>query len=79
MNRLSNFILTKIGTDGLMHFSISASATAVLSLILPAWIAFLIVFMCGIAKEIYDKVSGKGTPEWKDILCDAAGCVIGAM
>ena len=79
MDKFSNFILTHIGPDGLMHFSISASATAVLSLILPAWIAFLIVFLFGIAKEIYDKWSKKGTPEWKDILCDLAGCLVGAM
>ena len=27
----------------------------------------------GIAKEIYDGVSGKGTPSFKDIIADAAG------
>ncbi len=35
----------------------------------------------GIAKEIYDKASRRGTPSWKDLLADLAGValVIGIM
>jgi uncharacterized protein YfiM (DUF2279 family) len=30
----------------------------------------------GIAKEIYDKVSRRGTPSWKDLLADFAGVAL---
>ncbi|MCI0697806.1 hypothetical protein L0337_38135 [candidate division KSB1 bacterium] len=30
----------------------------------------------GIAKEIYDKVSRRGTPSWKDLLADLAGAAL---
>lgn len=30
----------------------------------------------GIAKEIYDKVSRRGTPSWKDLLADLAGVAL---
>jgi uncharacterized protein YfiM (DUF2279 family) len=32
----------------------------------------------GIAKEIYDKVSRRGTPSWKDLLADLAGAALAA-
>ena len=32
-----------------------------------------IAFTIGLAKEVYDGVSGKGTPSFKDIVADAAG------
>lgn len=37
------------------------------------------VLAIGIAKEIYDKVSEKGCCEWKDIMCDLIGIVIGVL
>jgi uncharacterized protein YfiM (DUF2279 family) len=30
----------------------------------------------GIAKEIYDKISRRGTPSWKDLLADFAGVAL---
>ena len=33
----------------------------------------------GIGKEIYDGVSGKGTPSFKDIVADAAGVAVGIL
>jgi Fe-S cluster biosynthesis and repair protein YggX len=33
----------------------------------------------GIGKEVYDKVSKKGWAEWKDIICDIIGIIIGAL
>ncbi len=35
--------------------------------------AFGIAFSIGLAKEVYDGVSGRGTPSVKDIIADAAG------
>ncbi|MBN1480394.1 hypothetical protein EH223_20300 [candidate division KSB1 bacterium] len=31
----------------------------------------------GIAKEVYDGVSGKGTPSFKDVIADVAGVAVG--
>lgn len=33
----------------------------------------------GIAKEIYDKVSRRGTPSWKDLLADLAGAALAVV
>jgi len=35
--------------------------------------AWLGVVIAGVGKEIYDKVSGKGTPEWKDAFATIVG------
>lgn len=37
------------------------------------------VLSIGIAKEIYDKVSGKGCAEWSDLLADFVGVIIGIL
>ena len=41
--------------------------------------AVSVSFSIGIGKEIYDGVSGKGTPSWKDIVADAAGVMFGIL
>jgi uncharacterized protein YfiM (DUF2279 family) len=38
-----------------------------------------ITFSIGAAKEIYDGVSGKGSPSFKDLLADAAGILVGFL
>lgn len=39
---------------------------------------FGLACIAGAAKEVYDKYSGKGTPEWLDFLATAASGFIGA-
>lgn len=46
---------------------------------LSYWQAALIVLSIGVAKEVYDKVSGKGTAEWKDIIADCIGIGLGSI
>jgi hypothetical protein len=53
--------------------------TLELSRFLPCWQAALIVLSIGVAKEVYDKVSGKGTAEWKDIIADCIGIGLGSI
>ena len=36
-------------------------------------VAWLVVAAAGVGKEVYDKVSGKGTPEWKDAFATIVG------
>ena len=79
INKISAFIRLKIGFDGLMHFALSSIISFILSIFLFWWLSFTITVIIGIAKEIYDKMSKKGTPEWKDLLCDIFGALIGSL
>lgn len=72
MNRL----LTE---DKLKHIVVSAIICVALNLFLPWWVAAGITFAVGIGKEVYDKVSGKGHPEWEDLLADLVGIIIGVL
>ena len=75
MNKLFNLL----GNDGCKHIILSAILTVGLNLFLQWWVAALITIAIGIGKEIYDKVSGKGCAEWKDMACDIVGIIIGIM
>lgn len=68
-----------IGEDKLKHVVVSAIIAVALNLFLPWWIAGLITLSIGIGKEVYDKVSGKGCAEWKDLLADLIGIIIGVL
>lgn len=78
MNRLNN-IFNITGNDGMKHIILSAILTVVGKLLLPLWVVCPLVFAIGIVKEIYDKVSGKGCAENKDMVCDIIGIIIGAL
>ena len=60
-------------TDYLLHFLVSAVIMAVLAYFLPAPLAFGITLAIGIGKEVYDKVSKKGTAELADLFFDFLG------
>lgn len=76
LHAMTNF-LTDIPKDKLLHVLYASIITSILKYILPLW--WLIGVACVIfaGKEIYDKLSGKGTPEWKDLLADCVGFLIG--
>lgn len=78
MNRHNN-LFTLIGYDGYKHIILSDILTVVGKLLLPLWVVCPLVFAIGIFKEIYDKVSGKGCAENKDMVCDIIGIIIGAL
>lgn len=63
----------------LKHIVVSAIIAVALNLFLPWWVASVITLAIGVGKEIYDKVSGKGHPEWKDLLADLVGILIGIL
>lgn len=77
MERL-NKLFDIVGFDGCKHIILSAILTVVGKLLLPLWVVLPIVFAIGIAKEVYDK-SGKGCAEWKDVICNCIGMLIGAL
>lgn len=71
-------ILGYFGQDGLAHILASLVLCAVLGAFLPLWAAVLVTLAMGVAKElVWDLWLGKGTAEWKDIISDITGTVIG--
>lgn len=78
MKRLNSFF-SWIGNDGMKHIILSAILTVVAKWLLPVWVAVALVLLIGIIKEVYDKISDKGFSEWKDIICDIIGILIGIL
>lgn len=73
-------ILNKVGTDKVLHLTVSATIAHLPIVVGCAWwLAAAITLSIGIGKEIYDKISGKGTPEWQDLVADIIGTVIGIL
>lgn len=69
-----------LGLDGLTHIIVSTVLLLVLQIFLQWWVAVSVALAIGVAKEvIYDKWLHKGTPQWKDILCDFIGLLIGSL
>lgn len=67
------------GMDGFLHIVCSALLTGVADIFLPLWAAVVIAAAAGLGKEAYDKLTGKGTPDKKDLVADAAGIFIGIL
>ena len=74
-----NKLFAWMGSDGMSHVILSAIIAVTLNLLLPWWVAGVIALAIGVGKEIYDKVSGKGHAEWKDLLADLVGILIGVL
>ena len=73
-------ILAWFGTDGLAHVLVSLVLCAVLGAFLPLWTAALISLAVGFIKELaWDKLLKKGTAEWRDIIADAVGILLGVF
>lgn len=74
-----NKLFSWMGSDGMSHLILSAIIAVLLRLFLPWELAGMITLAIGIGKEIYDKASGKGCAEVKDIVCDITGILIGVL
>lgn len=70
---------TLISADKRHHLVYSYAITKALRTFLPWYIAASVALAIGIGKEVYDKVSGKGTPEWADLMADCAGIALGCI
>lgn len=79
MEKIHDLLLELMGTDGLVHCLVSAALTALLGVFLPWWCAVMAVLIAGIGKEAYDKYSGNGNAEMKDVWCNVVGIIIGAL
>lgn len=74
-----NKLFAWMGNDGMMHVILSALIASVLSLVIPTGLAAVVTLAIGIAKESYDAKSGKGCAEWKDLVADVVGILIGIL
>lgn len=80
MDKIAQFFSRYVGSDGMMHIILCSIITVVLKcIVLNPFFVVGIVMAIGLAKEIYDKVTKKGCSEWKDILCDWFGILIGIL
>lgn len=53
--------------DKLMHYTVGSMIALAATVVVGVW-ALVPVLMAAVGKEVYDKVSGKGTPELMDIV-----------
>ena len=73
-------ILGYFGQDGLLHILCSLVLCAVLGAFLPLWAAVVITLAVGFIKElVWDLWLGKGTAEWRDMVSDTVGIVLGVL
>lgn len=73
-------ILNYLGQDGLLHILASVVLMNVLCLSLPLWVAIIATTAIGIGKElVWDKWMKKGTFDYKDLLCDGIGILLGCL
>lgn len=77
--KISDWVRERIGFDGLLHIVLSAIMVGILKHIIGALGAVAVVALIGIGKEIYDRRTGKGCAEFKDMVCDLVGIMIGVI
>ena len=71
-------LLDKIGKDKYQHAVVSALICAVLKCVLGLPLAVILTLIVGVGKEIWDKKS-YGKADFRDILADVVGTIIGAL
>lgn len=74
-----NYIISKIGSDKLLHLLVCIVLMLEFKRFFPIWFVITITISVIIIKEVYDKLSGQGTPDWKDILWGIIGLIIGCL
>lgn len=68
-----------MGADGMMHFIVSSVISTLLKVLVGVFPSIVITLTIGIAKEVYDRISKKGSAEWKDVVCDILGMLVGVL
>lgn len=80
IEKISNFIKTHIGLDGMIHMQICTILSTLCLLVgLNTIQTITIVGSIAVLKELYDKITKKGTAEIKDLICDMLGIIIGIL
>lgn len=68
-------LIGKIAQDKKLHYAAGLLISGLLSNFLNVLIAVGIAVLVGAAKEAYDRITRKGTPEFADFLCTTAGAL----
>ena len=79
ISKVLGLLRSTFAEDKLKHIVLSAVIMVLLSLFLHKLVAAIVTLAIGIGKELYDKYTGKGCAEWKDLLSNAIGIVIGLL
>lgn len=75
-----NKIFDYFNYDGCKHIIVSAILTVIISIILPNITAGILVLLIGLCKEfVYDKYLNKGVFDYKDIIANVIGILIGII
>ncbi len=72
------FELIKKHADKIAHFAVNFCIILAAGIFRNGWlvlIGVLIAVVVSISKEIWDKATGKGVCDWKDLVADAIGIV----
>lgn len=67
--------IKRLAFDKKLHYFAGLIIAGVLTNFLPVLVAVAIAVAVGIAKEVYDRVTKKGTPEFADFLWTTAGAI----
>jgi hypothetical protein len=62
--------------DKIIHFIVCFFITITLGLYMPLWLAATIAVAIGVGYEVYQKRSGTGVFDYKDIIADIAGALL---
>lgn len=76
------FEFVKRHADKIAHFAVNFCIVLAAGVFKKGWLIIagvLIAVIASVAKEIWDKVSGKGECDWKDLVADAIGIVAGLI
>lgn len=65
--------------DKKLHLLVGLAMGLALPMITPYWMSIIITGVVGCGKELYDKWSGKGTPESADAWFTVLGGLIGVV
>lgn len=67
--------IKRLGIDKKLHYFAGLIIAGTLTNFLPVLIAVAIAVVVGIGKEVYDRLTKKGTPEFADFLWTTAGAI----
>lgn len=72
-------ILEWIAADGMAHILVCWALTLTFGAFMPVLWAAVLSALIGVGKEVYDRLSGKGSPTWHDLICDLIGVGMGVI
>lgn len=70
------FEIVARNADKVAHFAVNFCIVLAAGVFRKGWLIIagvLVAVVASVAKEIWDKVSGKGECDWKDLVADALG------